>query len=179
MKAIYWRVIPLIIFSLLIGLFWRGLFLDPQNLPSAQIGKSLPPFTLPQLGKDQAQFSTSMVKGQASLLNVWASWCAACAEEQPFLLHLARDGIAINSLNYKDNPDDALHWLAEWGNPYTLVGADSDGKVAMSLGVYGTPETFLIDKTGKILYRHAGIMNDTVWKQAFLPRLQQLEQRHE
>jgi len=175
MKAIYWRLIPFLIFALLVGFFWRGLSLDPQNIPSARLGKPLPAFQLPELGNNQEQFNSSNLRGQVTLLNVWASWCTSCAEEQLFLLQLAKDGVAIYGLNYKDNAEDANKWLGEWGNPYKMIAADQKGKVAIELGVYGTPETFLIDKTGVIRYRHAGVLTAAIWERDFLPRLKELE----
>lgn len=176
MKAVYWRIIPLFLFALLVAFFWRGLSLDPHHLPSVKLGKSIPVFELPIVGKQDTQhFTPDNMRGQVVLLNVWASWCGACAEEQVFLMELARQGIAIYGLNYKDNPDDAMHWLAEWGNPYKMTGSDIRGQVAIDLGVYGAPETFLIDKAGIIHYRHAGIMTADVWKKEFLPRMVKLE----
>ncbi len=176
MKAVYWRIAPLMVFMVLGLFFWRGLSLEPQHLPSAQLGKPLPPFRVPSIGDEQIVFSPSSLLGQVALLNVWASWCAACTDEQLFLLQLAQEGTAIYGLNYKDNRTDARKWLTEWGNPYRLVGEDVTGKVAIDLGVYGAPETFLIDKTGVIRYRHAGVLNETIWQQEFLPRIKQLEQ---
>ena len=176
MKTIPWRIIPFIVFMLLVTFFWRGLSLDPQHLPSVQLGKPLPLFRLPTVGEKQKELTSAALYGQIVLLNVWASWCAACTDEQLFLLQLARQGIVIYGLNYKDNPDDAKKWLAEWGNPYRLVGADVDGKVAIDLGVYGAPETFLVDKKGTIRYRHAGVLNAMIWQQEFLPLIKQLEQ---
>jgi len=176
MKAVYWRLIPLLIFGLLVFFLWRGLSLDPKSLPSVQIGKPLPEFELSILGKKNVQFTPSALRGQVTLLNVWASWCAACTDEQVFLLQLAREGMPIYGLNYKDNPDNALQWLVEWGNPYQLIGSDIDGKVAIDLGVYGAPETFLLDKSGVIRYRHAGVIDAAVWADEFLPRIKKLEQ---
>lgn len=176
MKKLHWRIIPFIVFTLLVIFFWRGLSLDPHHLPSAQLGKPLPAFQLPVLGNQQEILTASTLKGQVALLNVWASWCAACTEEQFFLLQLAREGVAIYGLNYKDKADDASTWLAEWGNPYKAVGSDLSGKVAIDLGVYGAPETFLVDKAGVIRYRHVGVLNASIWQQEFLPLIKQLEQ---
>jgi len=176
MKAVYWRVIPLFLFALLIVFFWRGLSLDPQRLPSVKLGKSVPGFSLPIVGANSTQqFTPINMRGQVVLLNVWASWCGACAEEQVFLMELARQGVAIYGLNYKDQTVDATHWLEEWGNPYKMIGSDRRGQVAIDLGVYGAPETFLIDKAGIIHYRHAGIMTADVWQNEFLQRYVALE----
>ncbi|MCP0914671.1 MULTISPECIES: DsbE family thiol:disulfide interchange protein [Legionella] len=175
MKTIYWRLIPLLLFLLMTYFFWRGLFLNPQALPSVQIGKTLPPFQLSRLDKEGEHFNSKNLQGKVALLNVWASWCAACADEQVFLLQLAHEGIPIYGLNYKDNKEHAAQWLTEWGNPYKQIGNDTTGKVGMDLGVYGTPETFLIDKKGIIRYRYAGILDAEIWQREFLPRIAELE----
>lgn len=175
MKAVYWRVIPLVLFTLLVIFFWRGLSLDPQNLPSVKLGQTLPSFKLPTLDAGAAEFTPADMFGKVVLLNVWASWCDACTSEQVFLLQLAREGVPIYGLNYKDRPEDASQWLSEWGNPYKLIGSDVLGQVAIDLGVYGAPETFLIDKTGAIQYRHAGVLTAEIWQRDFLPRMKQLE----
>lgn len=164
------RILPLCIFGSLIIFFWRSLSLDPHKLPSIQVGKLLPTFALSNLEHDQL-FSSQMLSGKSVLLNIWASWCDACIEEQDFLMHLAQTGITIYGINYKDNNKSARHWLKTWGNPYQLVGEDNTGKVAMNLGVYGTPETFLIDSNGIVRFRHAGILNAQVWEKDFIPRM--------
>ena len=169
------RKIPIILFVLLSVFLWRGLSLNPHDLPSAQLGKLVPDFTLPQLQNPNSFFSSSQIRDKVVLLNVWASWCMACTEEQVFLLQLAREGVPIYGLNYKDKSEDALQWLAQWGNPYKLVVQDLHGKVAIDLGVYGAPETFIIDKKGIIRYRHAGIMNQELWQKEILPLMKQLE----
>lgn len=174
MKTIYWRLIPLVLFIALAGFLWRGLSLEPQKLPSTQLGKKLPQFELPLLG-EQKLFTPKLMQGKVTLLNVWASWCTACFEEQVFLLKLARESVPIYGLNYRDKTANAQQWLKEWGNPYQAIGEDKKGKVAIDLGVYGTPETFLIDKNGFIRYRHVGILDEKIWENAFLPRIQQLK----
>lgn len=175
MTSMVKSLVPLFIFIGLSIFLWRGLSLDPQKLPSVQLGKALPVFDIPVLGKQQEQFSSSMIKGKVALLNVWASWCAACAQEQELLMRLARQGVSIYGLNYKDDSDKALRWLKEWGNPYVLIGNDDQGKVAIDLGVYGTPETFLIDQQGVILFRQVGILDEASWVKDFLPRIKELE----
>ncbi|EHL31451.1 DsbE family thiol:disulfide interchange protein [Legionella drancourtii] len=176
MRKIGWRMIPIILFVLLSIFLWRGLSLNPRDLPSVQLGKSLPDFTLPQLQHPDLFFRSEQIREQVVLLNVWASWCAACTDEQVFMLQLAREGVPIYGLNYKDRAEDALQWLAQWGNPYKLVAQDRDGKVAIDLGVYGAPETFVVDKKGIIRYRHAGIMNQELWQKEIKPLMEQLEQ---
>ena len=176
MSKIGWRLIPIILFVLLSIFLWRGLSLNPRDLPSAQLGKPLAEFTLPQLHHPDLLFSSGQIREQVVLLNVWASWCAACTDEQVFMLQLAREGVPIYGLNYKDRAEDALQWLAQWGNPYKLVVQDRDGKVAIVLGVYGAPETFVVDKKGIIRYRHAGVMNQELWQKEIKPLMKQLEQ---
>lgn len=176
MKSIGWKLIPVTLFLLLSFFLWRGLSLDPHKLPSVQLGKSLPVFTVPQLQNPEAAFSSSILRQQVVLLNVWASWCEACVEEQVFMMQLAREGVSIYGLNYKDRSADAMQWLAQWGNPYKLIGQDTEGKVAIDLGVYGAPETFVIDKQGIIRYRHVGIMTQDVWIKEIAPLMKQLEQ---
>lgn len=171
MKSSYLRLLPFLLFVALGIFFLRGLSLNPQHLPSVKIGKSLPNFTLPILNDSSKQLTANNLRGQMVLLNVWASWCEACREEQLFLMQLAHQGVVIYGLNYKDKVQNALSWLTEWGNPYTMIGSDIHGQVAIDLGVYGAPETFLIDKNGVIQYRHAGIMTERVWQQEFLPRM--------
>lgn len=175
MKTFYWRLLPLVVFILLVCFFWRGLSLEPQKLPSVQLGKSLPDFKIPSLGEENT-FSPVAIQGRIALLNVWASWCSACREEQVFLMKLSRESVPIYGLNYKDNTENAVSWLKEWGNPYQAVGEDKEGTVAIDLGVYGAPETFLIDKKGIIRYCHVGILSEEAWKLDFLPRIKQLEQ---
>lgn len=176
MKKIGWRIIPVLLFLALSFFLWRGLSLDPHNLPSVQLGKSLPVFQLPELQNPDNTFHSTILRNHIVLLNVWASWCEACVEEQVFMLQLAREGVPIYGLNYKDKSVDALQWLAQWGNPYKLIAQDVDGRVAIDLGVYGAPETFVIDKKGVIRYRHVGIMTQDVWLKEISPLMKKLEQ---
>ncbi|KTD65505.1 DsbE family thiol:disulfide interchange protein [Legionella spiritensis] len=175
MKLLRWRFIPLVLFVLMALFFWRGLSLDPKKLPSSRIGQALPAFQLPVLGEPDSSFTSEEMKGQVALLNVWASWCAACVDEQVFLLRLAREGVPIYGLNYKDDSQNAQRWLTEWGNPYRAIAEDKSGRVAIDLGVYGAPETFLVDKMGIIRYRHAGVLDETTWQKDVLPLVKQLK----
>lgn len=168
-----WRVLPLLFFVILVIFLWRGLSLDPKMLPFAQLDKPLPPFVLPGL-QPNTEFTSKQVQGQISLLNVWASWCESCRAEQSFLLALAQT-LPIYGLNYKDEPTDARRWLQEFGNPYRAIGQDQEGKLAMDLGVYGVPETFLIDAQGRIRFRYAGLMDEKIWQTEFLPRIKKLK----
>lgn len=166
--------IPLVIFLLLAALLWRGLQLEPRLLPSALLGQPLPDFELPDLLEPQHTVTSQDLTGRYSVLNVWASWCHACRSEHPIFLQLAQEeGVNIYGLNYKDDPNDAKTWLYQLGNPYVAIGADQVGKVAIDLGVYGAPETFLIDPQGIIRYRHVGILTPTIWQIEFLPRMQE------
>ncbi|KTD68812.1 cytochrome C biogenesis protein [Legionella steelei] len=176
MRKIGWKIVPITLFLLLCVFLWRGLSLNPHELPSVQLGKTLPQFSLPQLHNPNSVFSSNQLRDQVILLNVWASWCAACVDEQVLMLQLAREGVPIYGLNYKDKPVNALRWLEQWGNPYKLVIQDQDGKVAIDLGVYGAPETFVIDKHGIIRYRHVGIMTQDVWLKEISPLIKRLEQ---
>ncbi|MFI4919201.1 MAG: DsbE family thiol:disulfide interchange protein [Legionellales bacterium] len=171
-----WRLIPVGFFLLLSFFLWRGLSLDPHHLPSVQIGKNIAQFKVPQLQNPQEDFSPKNLNQQVVLLNIWASWCEACVEEQVFLMQLARDGVPIYGLNYKDKAEDALRWLEQWGNPYKLIGQDTAGKVAIDLGVYGAPETFVLDKQGMIRYRHVGVLNQEIWLHTIAPLMKKLEQ---
>lgn len=175
MSKRYWTFIPLGLFFIMVIFFWRGLSLDPHHLPSARLGKPLPSFQIPILDDSKALFTPALFKGKTTLLNVWASWCEACVEEQWFLLQLARQGTLIYGLNYKDDQALARKWLKEWGNPYQMVAEDPEGRVAIDLGVYGAPETFLVDEKGIIQYRHVGPLNASIWESEFVPRIQQLE----
>lgn len=124
---------------------------------------------------NESTFTPQLFKGKISLLNVWASWCDACAEEQAFLIQLSQTGIPIYGLNYKDKSEEAFNWLQRWGNPFKAVGLDQEGELAIDLGVYGTPETFLIDQKGIIRLRYAGILNNNAWNDTFAPLIQSLE----
>lgn len=176
MKTIGWKCVPVVLFLCLCVFFWRGLSLDPHHLPSVQIGKKIPNFILPQLLKQNASFSSTQLRNHVVLLNIWASWCEACVEEQVFMLQLAREGVPIFGLNYKDKLEEAIQWLEQWGNPYTMIMQDKEGKVAIDLGVYGAPETFIIDKKGIIRFRHVGIMTQEVWLKDIVPLMKKLEQ---
>lgn len=175
MKKIGWRLIPVTLFLILSVFLWRGLSLNPHHLPSAQIGKPLPKFQLPELEHPEVLFDSRQIRNQVVLLNVWASWCQACVEEQVFMLQLAREGVPLYGLNYKDRASDALQWLALWGNPYLRIIQDLDGKTAIDLGVYGAPETFVIDKKGIIRFRHVGVINQKAWLNEIQPLMKKLE----
>jgi cytochrome c biogenesis protein CcmG, thiol:disulfide interchange protein DsbE len=162
--------IPVIIFALLAVLLWIGLSLDPKKIPSPLIDKALPEFQLPSLLQPDNIISNRDLEGQVYILNIWASWCAACRQEHPLLMDIARRKSAtIIGLNWKDKRNDALKFLTDLGDPYAMSLADLSGRVGIDLGVYGTPETFLIDKKGIIRYKHIGPMNSKVWTETLLP----------
>lgn len=168
-------LIPIGLFAVLGLLLTAGLKLDPRMIPSPLIDKPLPDFVLPSVAEPKRVVSTKDLHGRAYLLNVWASWCVACRQEHPLLNALAKSGrLTIIGLNYKDQREDALKWLAQLGNPYSLSLADTDGRVGIELGVYGVPETFVIDKTGTIRYKHIGPITEDVLTQKLLPLMQQL-----
>jgi len=155
--------LPLLIFCLL-GLFLlKGIELDPDELPSPLIGNPTPSFTLPELSSEKI-LTAEDLKGRVILLNVWATWCVSCKIEHPYLLKLAQEGIVIVGLNYKDDKQQALKWLETLGNPYAFNIIDMDGKLGLDLGVFGAPETYLIDKQGIIRHKHVGVINERVWE---------------
>lgn len=165
--------VPLLIFLALGLLLARGLQLDPQALPSAMIDRPFPQFSLTALGSDEP-LSREVLLGAPALLNVWASWCPSCRVEHPYLQRIADLGVPLFGLNYKDRGEDALGWLGQLGNPYRLNIADVEGTLGLDLGVYGAPETYVLDATGVIRYRHVGVVDEQVWTQSLKPLLLQL-----
>ncbi|MEZ5573348.1 MAG: DsbE family thiol:disulfide interchange protein [Halioglobus sp.] len=165
--------LPLILFTLLAMTLFRGLSLDPTELPSALIDRPLPAFTLPVLG-DESQVSQADLQGQVSLLNVWATWCVSCRVEHPYLKQLADQGIPIFGLNYKDDDAQALLWIKQLGNPYRITIADREGTLGLDLGVYGAPETYLLDANGVVRYRHVGVVDEKVWRGTLEPLYREL-----
>lgn len=165
---------PLAALVLLAFLLWRGLALDPREVPSPLVGKPAPAFTLPLLesGAGGKSFSPSDMRGKVWLLNVWASWCVACREEHPVLVELAKSGVVpIVGLNYKDEPEAARGWLARFGNPYMKSAVDADGKVGIDYGVYGVPETYLIDAEGVIRFKQIGPVTPRIVEERIRPLL--------
>jgi cytochrome c biogenesis protein CcmG/thiol:disulfide interchange protein DsbE len=168
-------LIPVLIFGVIAIAGGIGLNLDPSKVPSVLIGKPVPAFALaPVKGRTLGLASTDLV-GEASLVNVFASWCTACRDEHPLLMRLKREGIvAVHGLNYKDEPDDAAEWLDELGDPYTRTGADRDGRVAIDWGVYGVPETFVVDREGRIIHKHIGAITPKALDQTIVPLIERL-----
>ena len=168
-------LIPLAIFVVLSVFLYRGLFLNPREVPSPFIGKPAPQFTLAQLHQPDKTFGPAEMQGQVWLLNVWASWCVACRQEHPLLVELAkRKAVPIIGLNYKDKPDAAIKWLGDLGDPYDLSVKDNDGRIGIEFGVYGVPETFVIDKAGVIRYKQIGPITDEAWAKKISPLIEQL-----
>ena len=162
------RFLPLAAFLLLVVLLVRGLSLDPTELPSARLGDSLPDFNLPVLGESGSRQAEDW-GGEPALINVWATWCFSCRVEHPYLLELAQKGVTIYGLNYKDDPEKALVWLNDLGNPYTETVVDKDGSFGLDLGVYGAPETYVIDASGVVRHRHVGVVTEQVWNEQISP----------
>ena len=157
--------VPLVLFFVLGWFLWRGLSIDPTELPSARINQPFPAFSLPDLANHDKTLTQDDLKGQAALVNVWATWCPTCKEEHAFLNHLAMDkGIKIIGINYKDDPVKAQQWLKDYMDPYAQVILDEKGTLGLDLGVYGAPETYVIDAQGKIRYRHVGAVDEKVWQ---------------
>jgi cytochrome c biogenesis protein CcmG, thiol:disulfide interchange protein DsbE len=152
-----------------------GLTRDPSTLPSALIDKPVPTFALPPIeGMPGEGLSSADLEGQVSLVNVFASWCVPCRSEHPLLMALAERGIVINGIDYKDPAEQAAKWLDELGNPFARIGADRDGRVAIDFGVYGVPETFVVDREGRIRHKHVGPLRARDVEEMLLPMLEQL-----
>lgn len=169
---------PFVVFVVLAGFLYVGLNLDPREVPSPLVGKLAPAFTLPQLQDPSKQFSSQEMKGKVWLLNVWASWCVSCREEHPILVELARQNIVpIYGLDYKDKRADALMTLREGGDPYVLSISDTEGRIGIDYGVYGVPETYVIDKQGVIQYKQIGVITRQNLREKILPLVAELEKR--
>jgi cytochrome c biogenesis protein CcmG/thiol:disulfide interchange protein DsbE len=169
-------MLPLGIFIVLVVFLAIGLNLNPREVPSPLVGKPAPAFELPQLHAPEAKFAPKDMQGKVWLLNVWASWCVSCRQEHPILVELAKSGIVpIYGLNYKDPRDDALKWLKQFGDPYVLSIADVEGRVGIDYGVYGVPETYVIDKAGVIRYKQIGPVTQDVLEKTILPLVKELQ----
>ncbi|MEW6983999.1 DsbE family thiol:disulfide interchange protein [Colwelliaceae bacterium 6471] len=174
------RFLPLVLFIALGVVLYRGLSLNPQELPSALIGKKVPDFQLPTLMDSAKQVTPADLNGKVVLVNVWATWCPTCKYEHPHLIDIAKDNrVVLYGLNYKDDRKAAQQWLANYGDPYKYSIFDQAGTLGLDLGVYGAPETFVIDHHGIIRKRFAGAIDARVWKQEFLPLIAELEAERE
>ena len=168
-------LLPLAIFVVLAGFLFAGLWRDPREVPSPLVGKPAPSFKLAQLHPPQEALGTADMKGKVWLMNVWASWCVSCREEHPLLVALAREKIVpIIGLNYKDEPAAGMRWLTDNGDPYDRSVVDRDGRVGIDYGVYGVPETFLIDKNGTIRYKQIGPITQEALTKKILPMIAEL-----
>ncbi len=168
-------LIPLIVFVALSGVLFVGLYGDPNDVPSQFIDKPAPQFELERLYQPDQTVSRDDMLGKVWLLNVWASWCVSCRQEHPVFMQLAKTGLVpIFGLNYKDERDAAITWLEDFGNPYVAVGHDIKGRVGIDYGVYGVPETYLIDKEGIVRYKHTGPVTFEALQNKILPLVRQL-----
>lgn len=169
-------LLPLAIFAVLAGFMWHGLSLNPNAVPSPLVGKPAPSFQLSQLHQADQMISRDSNLGKVWLLNVWASWCVSCRQEHPLLMQLARTGeVPIYGLNYKDERDEAIQWLQDFGDPYTMSAHDYDGRVGVDYGVYGVPETYVIDKQGVIRHKHTGPVTPQALQDTILPLVRELK----
>jgi cytochrome c biogenesis protein CcmG/thiol:disulfide interchange protein DsbE len=170
-------VLPVIAFTALVGFFAYGLTQDPKELPSQLIDRPLPQFALPGIEPVPGGgpgFASAALKGEPALLNVWASWCAACPQEHPVLTRIAEEGVPVYGLAWKDKPEDSRSWLAKWGNPYKAIAADEAGRTAIDLGVTGVPETFIVDKAGRVRFKQIGPISPETWEGTIKPLMAKL-----
>ncbi len=167
---------PLAIFIVLVAFLYRGLSLDPKRVPSPLVGKPMPEFSLPRLKDPTTTISDTDLKGKVSILNIWATWCVSCRAEHEVLLLLAKSGnVDIYGLNYKDERDKAQQWLVQLGNPYVANAFDADGRVGIDWGVYGAPETFIMDQQGIIRHKHIGPLTIDALNNKILPLIAELQ----
>lgn len=169
-------IFPLILFIIMAVFLALGLSLKPGEIPSPLINKPAPAFSAPKLQVPEEKLTPADLKGKVWLLNVWASWCVSCRAEHPVLNQLSlQDAVVIIGLNYKDKPADAKKWLDRLGNPYDVSIMDQDGRIGIDWGVYGVPETFVMDKNGRIRYKHTGPVTAEDIQRTFLPLIVQLQ----
>lgn len=169
-------LVPLAAFVALAAAFYLGLGRDPTLIPSPLIGRPVPPFTAAALLPDHPGLSSSDLKGQVQIVNVFASWCVPCRAEHPLITDLSAQGLVVHGLNWKDKPDDARAWLSELGTPYRRVGSDLTGRAGINLGVYGVPETYVIDADGVVRYKYTGPLQERIVQNEILPLLRALQQ---
>jgi len=172
-----WRsLVPLFLLLALSAYFALGLGTDMRTVRSVLIDKPLPPFELPAFGRDGERLTTDVFKGRVILLNIFASWCITCRVEHPVLVKLTREKrVAVYGLAWKDKPEELKAWLAELGDPYLRIGDDAKGRTAIDLGVTGAPETYLIDKRGRIRFKQVGVIDDHTWVTVLEPLVKKLE----
>jgi len=167
-------ILPALVFLGLVAAFYADLDRDPQLVPSALIGKPVPQFALPALLDGNAGLKTADLKGKVVLVNVFASWCVPCRAEHPLLMRLAKEGLELDGINYKDKPEDAKLWLVNLGDPYKRIGSDLEGTVGIDWGVYGVPETFVVDRAGTIRFKQVGPLSPGVINDTIVPLVRQL-----
>lgn len=168
-------LVPLGVFVVLVGFLAAGLGIDPSRVPSPFIDKPIPAFSMSLLNEPGSELTDETLRGQVSMLNVWASWCPGCRDEHELLVMMADTiDVPIYGLNYKDQIPDAKRWLQQFGNPYEAIGFDGEGRVAIDWGVYGAPETFVIDKQGHVRYKHIGPLTHEALRETVLPLIEQL-----
>ncbi len=160
------KIIPLLLFAIIAIFLWRGLSIDPRTIPSVLIDKPAPSFQLPTLEASQQALSNDDLTGHLSIINVWATWCLSCKDEHAILMQMAQNPkLTVFGIAYKDKPELVTQWLNQYGNPYQKVGLDELGKISIDWGVYGTPETYVIDEQGMIRYKHIGALTPEIWQQ--------------
>ena len=167
-------ILPVALFALLIVAFGIGLTKDPSVIPSQLIDRPLPAFALPGLAAADPGFASTELKGKPRLLNVFASWCAACPQEHPMLTSIAASGVQVYGIDWKDTPAEAQDWLGRLGNPYHKIGSDPTARTGIDLGVTGVPETFVVDKRGRVRYKQIGPIDQTAWDTILKPMLDKL-----
>ena len=168
---------PVVVFVAMIAMFYFALGRDPSRLPSPFIGKPAPEFELPRVLDAAQTIGSADYAGQTALVNIWATWCVGCRQEHDFLLRLAASQtIPIVGINWRDRRADATAWLGQLGDPYVASGYDEDGRVGIDWGAYGAPEPFLIGPDGTVLYKHISPLNEQLWQQEFLPRIESASQ---
>ncbi len=169
-------LLPFVVFVIVAVFMFIGLGLNPREVPSPLVGREAPAFTLPQLHEPSKQFSPQDMKGKVWLFNVWASWCTACESEHPVFMELARQNIVpIYGMDYKDKREDGEAWLRKHGNPYALVVFDAEGRVGIDYGVYGVPETYVIDKQGVIQHKQIGVVTPAILQEKIIPLVKELQ----
>jgi len=166
----FWLFIPFVLVMVLGVMLYSGIGKDPTKLESARLNQQVPAFELPLLEDPERLVDNEVLKGRVVLLNVWATWCPSCRIEHPYLVELAeKEGVTLIGLNYKDDREPALGWLRDLGDPYEFNIFDPQGTLGFDLGVYGSPETYLLDADGIVRYRHVGVVDERVWKQTLKP----------
>ncbi|HEU0220207.1 MAG TPA: DsbE family thiol:disulfide interchange protein [Gallionella sp.] len=169
-------ILPFVVFVIVAAFMYVGLGLNPREVPSPLVGRAAPAFTLPQLHEPSKQFSPQDMKGKVWLFNVWASWCTACENEHPVFLELSRQNLVpIYGMDYKDKREDGEAWLRKHGNPYALVVSDDEGRVGIDYGVYGVPETYVIDKQGVIQHKQIGAVTPKILSEKIIPLVKELQ----